>query len=195
MIAMFLLLAVLMPAVMAAIVQAGLRRVRGEPVSLGDALGAAGRSYFPVFGLLFLVGLAYIGTICTVVVPFILLTGWSASLPVLLAERLGPVEAMKRSWELTRGLRWQVFGGFCVLVLIMWAVACMFQGIVMGAIVGVTAGAGGDPTASMPIAQAASLLVQGLEHTLFSTGTAVVYHQLRVATEGPATSTLGQVFE
>jgi hypothetical protein len=195
----FLVLAllVLVPVVLAAIARAGVRRLRREPVTLGDMLGAGWRSYLPALGLLLLVGLAYLGTACTVAVPFVLLTGWAASLPALVTERLGPIEAMKRSWELTRGLRWQVFGGFFVLGLIIWAVACLFQAIVVAAVAGVAAAAGGPEhvASSVGVAQGVSFLAQGLEHTLLSTGTAVVYHQLRIAVEGPATTTLGQVFE
>jgi hypothetical protein len=159
-------------------------------------LSTAGRYYFPALGLLVLAGLAYLGTACTVVVPMILLTGWAASLPAMITEGLGPVEAMKRSWALTRGLRWQVFAGFLVVTLAMTAVACVVQGLMSVAVIAAVAGAGGGAGGgAMGGVQAASMLMQGLESSVMTTGVAVAYHQLRVATEGPGASQLGRVFE
>jgi hypothetical protein len=195
--AAFILILLLMPVELLAIARAGVRRLQGEPVRLGDMLGAVGRSYFPAFALLFLVGLAYIGTACTIVVPFMLLTGWAASVPAMTTEGLGPIAAMKRSWALTRGLRWQVFAGFLVVALALFAVACLLQSLATALVVGMTMAAGGPERAasSMAVMQASSMLLQGLESSVFTTATAVAYHQLRVAAEGPAASHLGRVFE
>lgn len=192
-----LLVLLLMPLELGAIARAGVRRLQGEPVDLGDMLGVGVRFYFPALGLLLLVGLAYLGTACTIVVPFILLTGWAASAPAMLTEELGPIEAMKRSWALTRGLRWQVFAGFLVVVLAMTAIACVVQSILSVLVISVVAASGGIPGqagGSMAGLQAVSMLMQGVESSVLTTATAVAYHQLRVATEGPATARLGSVF-
>jgi hypothetical protein len=183
-----------------AIVRAGTRSLRGEPVSLGDMLGAGFRFFFPALGLFLLVGLACLGTACTLyIVPMILLTGWATSLPAMITERLGPVAALKRSWSLTRGLRWRVFGGFAVVVLILVAMACMLQGALTATVVGTAVGIGGqDPErllGSMSVIQSINMLLQGLYSSFYAVGTAVAYHQLREATEGPAVAHLGRVFE
>jgi len=47
-----------------------------------------------------------------------ILVRWSMAVPALLAERRGPVQAIQRSWELTRGHWWRLFGILLVVVLI-----------------------------------------------------------------------------
>jgi hypothetical protein len=198
--AFFILLLVLTPIERAAIVRAGVRRLQDEPVELGDMLGTALRVFFPTVLLMLVVGLAVMGTACTLmIVPMILLTAWAASLPAMIAEGLGPIEALKRSWALTRGLRWQVFAGFLVVALIIFAVSCVLQGVLTAVVVAAAAGvAREDPQrimGAMSVVQATNTLLQGVFDTVMTTATAVAYHQLRVAAEGPPAQHLGQVFE
>jgi hypothetical protein len=192
---------VLTPLELVAISRAGVRRMRGEPFGWGELVGEAARCYFPAAAVLLLTSLAGTATVCTVVVPFILYTAWAVAIPALTFERRGPIEAMKRSWELTRGLRWQVFAGFLVVGLAMWSCACAVQSVMSVVVIGFAAaagGAGGDPQrlmSSMGGLQAVNMLVQGVLYSALFTGSAVAYHQLRVATEGPGTSQLERVFE
>lgn len=187
------------PLELVAFAQGGLRRLRDEPVTLGDMLRAGGRAYFPALGLVLLVGLAYLGTFCTIVLPLFLLTGWAASVPAMTAEGLGPIRALSRSWALTRGLRWEVFAGFLVVILAAASCACVVQMLVSVVLIGGGALAGGgDPErmlSSLGGVQAVNMLVQGIQSSLVTTATAVAYHQLRVATEGPGSSHLARVFE
>jgi len=197
----FLILLVLItPLERVAIARAGVRRLRQEPVGLADMLGTAFRFFFPTVALLFLVGLAVMGTACTLfIVPAILLTAWAASLPAMITEGIGPIEALKRSWALTRGLRWQVFAGFLVVTLIVVAVSCVLQGALTAVVVAAAVGvAREDPhrmMGAMSVVQATNVLLQGVYDTVLTTATAVAYHQLRVAAEGPVAQHLGQVFE
>jgi hypothetical protein len=196
----FAAIVLLTPIERAAIARAGVRRLQEEPVGFGDMLATALRFYFPTFGLLFLVGLAFLGTACTLfIVPAILLTAWSASLPAMITEGLGPIEALKRSWKLTKGLRWQLFAGFLVVALVLGAVACMLQGLLSALVIGAAVGAGGrDPQrlmGTMSVMQAANMLLQGVYTSVYTVATAVAYHQLRVATEGPGAQHLEKVFE
>jgi len=196
----FILLILVTPLERVAIARAGVRRLRAEPVGMADMLGTAFRFFFPTAALLLLVGLAVLGTACTLfIVPAILLTAWAASLPAMITEGLGPIEALKRSWALTRGLRWQVFAGFLVVTLIIFAVSCVLQGVLTGVVVAAAAAAAReDPQrmlGAMSVVQATNMLLQGVYDTLMTTATAVAYHQLRVAAEGPAAQHLGQVFE
>jgi hypothetical protein len=184
-----------------AIARAGMRRLRREPVELGDMLATGTRYYFPSLGLTILVGLACAIPVCTVVgivLALFLLTAWAASVPALFEERLGPVEALRRSWRLTRGFRWQVFAGFVVVFLVLLAAACVVQSVASVAVLGAVAASGGNAAragTSMGALQAMSALMQGLEGSILTTATAVAYHQLRIAAEGPATEQLTRVFE
>jgi hypothetical protein len=75
----------------------------------------------------------------------------------------------------------------------------VLQSILTVVVVGMVAAAGSQGSqqlaGSMGVVQAASMLMQGLESSVFTTATAVAYHQLRVAGEGPAAQQLVQVFE
>ena len=194
-----ILLTLLTPLERAAIARAGVRRLQEQPVGLGDMLSTALRFFFPVLGLMLLVGLAFFFTFWTLfIVPLILLTAWSASLPAMVTEGLGPIEALKRSWSLTRGLRWQVFAGFLVVILILFAVSCLLQSALTAAVLGAAAAAGGnDPQrllGTMAVMQAANMLMEAVYDSVLTAATAVAYHQLRVAAEGPPAQRLAQVF-
>ena len=66
------------------------------------------RGYFPrVFGQSLLAGLAVILGLLALLIPgIVLLVRWSISLPVLIARNEGITQALRSSWQLTRGLFW-----------------------------------------------------------------------------------------
>ncbi len=193
------LLLLLDPLARLAVARAGVRRLRGGTLDLGDLLGSAIRSYLPAVGLLVLVGLAGAVSLVTVVGPLVLLTGWAAALPAMVTERLGPIAALRRSWELTRGLRWQVFAGFLAVAAVVIAVWCMVYGAVTALVVAAAVAAQGkNPeqlVGTMGVVQAVNVLLQGLYTSVFTTASAAAYHQLRAAAEGPSAAQLERVFE
>jgi len=197
--ATWVLLLILVPVAMLAVARAGVRRLQGEPLALGDMLGTALRCYLPAIALLFLVWMAALISAITIVVPFILLSAWAAALPAMISERLGPIAAMERSWRLTRGLRLQVFAGFLVVFVAVLAVYCVLYGVTAAAVVAALVGSGAERAeramGTMGAIQAANMLFQGVYTSIFTTATAVAYHQLRIASEGPAAAHLERVFE
>lgn len=178
------------------IARAGVRRLRQEPVELGELFGAGARSSLPALALLVLVTLAVAGSFLTVVgIPFglFLLTAWAACIPAMTAEELGPIRALGRSWELTRGERWSVFGGFLVLVLLVLVVAFVISLVSTTVLM---AGTGLRTARSVAgITQVVSALLQAVLGSLITTATAVAYHQLRTAREGHGAAQLGRVFQ
>jgi len=46
--------------------------------------------------------------------------GWSVALPAIVAERLGGVEGLRRSWHLVHGHRWRLLAVFVLMGLIAW---------------------------------------------------------------------------
>ena len=122
--------------------------------------------------------------------PAILGAGWCAAPAVGLVEDRGPIEALGRSWALSRGLRWQVFAALLVVSLAGAAVLFPVQ-----LLVGAALGEGLSFGERMAITQVAVQLASAVSSSLLAVSFGVVYHQLRVATEGPETAHLGQVFE
>ena len=173
----------------AAVVHGAVQHLRGAPVSAAELLAAGVRRYPSTLAVTLLASLAFLGTGCTVVIPAILGAGWCAALPAAVVERRGPLDAMGRSWRLTRGLRWRIFGGFIVLMLVTWAVVVPAQLVVKAAL---GAGPYGERLA---LAQVVGALLAGITSSLVAAGTAVAYHQLREAVEGTDAAQLGKVFE
>jgi hypothetical protein len=120
--ASYLVSLAMVPFSMATIVVAGLRLLEGESVSVGTILRVVLGRYFALFGLavmLFAIGLSLL----CLPVGIWLLVRFSVSVPVMMAERAGPVRALGRSWALTEGGWWRIFGLFVILYLIMQVVS------------------------------------------------------------------------
>jgi hypothetical protein len=178
-----------------AVAHGALHRLRGERAGFGDMLAAGIRRSPTVFVVGLLAWLAMIPALCTCVGPIFLSVAWAASVPAVMAERLGPVRALGRSWDLTRGFRWQVFAGFLVIYAALFAVQAVVQGAAMG--VGFATGAlfRGEPGAAMAAPMAISQLTAGVMQTLMLVGCSAAYHGLRLAKEGDDPARLATIFE
>lgn len=172
-------------------VHAGVRRLQGESLSLGKLLGASATKYFPVLGAWLLLLLALAGTSCTVILPFLLLTAWAAALPAVSAEGLGPVEALRRSWHLTEGSRWPLFGALLAVELIVG----LPLGILLALVNVAVRRAGPMSGLAAGILSCGELLVQSVASSTIGTCTAVAYQLLRGGGENPSVTQLRRVFE
>lgn len=92
-----------------------------------------------------------------------------------------------------------MFAGFLAVAAVVIAVWCMVYGAVTALVVMVAVGVqGNNPeqlVGTMGVVQAVNVLLQGLYISVFTTASAVAYHQLRVASEGPSAAQLERVFE
>ncbi|MCP4136817.1 MAG: hypothetical protein GY754_37955 [bacterium] len=65
----------------------------------------------PLLGITLIQAIAIsVGYAALVVPACILASGWSVAVNVLVIERKGVIESLKRSWELTRERKWKAFG-------------------------------------------------------------------------------------
>jgi hypothetical protein len=155
----------------AMLIHQALTQAAGRPVPVGTSFARALQVLLPLAALFLLEGLAVgIGLAMLLVPGIILLCCWAVSLPVLVMETAGPVEALRRSTALTRGNRGAVltlgvmFVGMNAAVLIVaWFLATLF-----------------------PVAGPLSILalaVSGLANAVLSiltaTGMAALYEELR----------------
>lgn len=79
-----------------------------------DDIGTTFRRVRPALGTLFVAGLlaglgVALGLVALIVPGLFLLTRWILVTPVVVLERLGATDAMRRSWQLVRGHGWSVF--------------------------------------------------------------------------------------
>lgn len=176
----------------AAVVRVTIRDLRGESVDLADNLVEALKLLLPMVGLMILISLvAGLGLVFLIVPGIILYIMFILAVPVLVQERRGVIGSMVRSAELTRGSRWRIF-----LLLLLFLVAYMVVGGVIGAIAGVS-------LVSLDVAsvQGSSLLlaaVQAIMSAIVGLLAAVMiaslYVELRIVREGTTMTGLAEIF-
>ncbi len=100
--------------------QAGLMRLylqvaregRGDFTSLFSGF----RYIIPTFLVNFLMGIGVMfGTLLLIVPGIILWLGWSMALFFVVDDDLGSIEAMSKSWRLTKGEKWHLLGWYIVV--------------------------------------------------------------------------------
>ena len=107
---------------------------------LGRSLSIARR----VLPASFVEGIAFgIGIVLFIVPGLILFTRWAVLVPILIREDIPWTEAFGRSWSLTKGSGWPIFGA---LVLVLLAYSVVFPVVIRtgglaGIVVGIFAGA------------------------------------------------------
>jgi len=79
-----------------------------EAVELDDLIHLHTFWRYLGMNILFIVGVV-IGFILLIVPGIILAIGWSFAPYLVIEQGAGPVDALKRSWELTKGNRWTLF--------------------------------------------------------------------------------------
>ena len=101
---------------MAGFYWASLRLVRGEEATLGDVLSQLRHFWSYLFGGI-LYALGVLGGLLLLIVPgLIWAVKWSFYQFPIMDEGLKAGAALKRSGDLTRGAKWQVFGFFLLLL-------------------------------------------------------------------------------
>ena len=153
----------------------------GEKPTVGESLSFAASRVVPliVLSILYVVGL---------IIPFILLilpgiwlsVAWSVSYPALMAEGLGPVAALGRSFKLVRGRWWPTFGALLVMYLIV---------LVISGILGVLLGAAfvaslDNEFAAAVLTTIINTLSSLITLPLFAAVLTIIYYDLRVRNEG-----------
>lgn len=193
----------------ATFVQAVFAQIRGTPMPMVRAV-TAGLARLPaVIGVALVISMVTIATVLPglllgvtvqpelgmaltlpgMIVTLVLSCGWFVAVPVAVVESPGVIASLRRSWQLTRGLKWQIF----VLLIVLG----VMQGVgvsILGAMVAVSGGEL-DPAALDP--KTFVLLMTGLAAvfgSIQSVAQAVVYHELRVEVEGMGEEELAAIF-
>jgi glycerophosphoryl diester phosphodiesterase family protein len=123
-------------------------------------------------------GLLYFAVICFIGVRMLL------AAPVASAEQVGPIALLKRSWALTDGHFWQLFG-FLLLFLIAATVVLIGVGAAIGVVVRLFLG----PLQPMSVSALVVGLIQALLSAAFTTVLAVMLARMYVQLSGRAEET------
>lgn len=132
--------------------------LRDEIPSVERSIERAGSALAASFGATFLAGLLIgLGSFLCVIPGIILTCCYMLVIPAVITEDAGPIEALKRSRQVTKGSRWAVFGTMVVATLILSIVMGLGQTLTLW-LIRLMIPAGSNPTASALILPALCLL-------------------------------------
>lgn len=157
----------------------------GRPISAREALRRAtpyiGRILICSLLMAFVVGL---GFLFFVIPGLVLGVGLALAIPVVVIEpRTGASAALSRSWELTRGARWRIFGLGLTLLVLLYVPVVAVTGL-FAVVLPATGGGFGPASLRAIVAIAIGGLVQMFIYPLFYCVLTVTYYDLRVRREG-----------
>jgi uncharacterized membrane protein len=158
----------------------------GRPLSAREALVRAtpymGRILIASLLMALVIGL---GFVLMVIPGIILAVGLAVAIPaVVLESGRSASGALSRSWELTRGARWRIFGLGITLFVLLYVPVVAISGLVAVLIPrGAAVGFGASSTATI-VALAIGGVVQLFIYPLFYCVLTVTYYDLRVRKEG-----------
>jgi hypothetical protein len=164
----------------------------GREIGIASSIGGSLRRLVPLVIATFLTWTAIrIGSLLLVVPGIILSVRLAVTIPVLLVEEIGPLEALRRAWTLSRAHQLAIFGGF----LAVWLVA---GSLAIGAVfpfLDLAAGSNGNPfrslsTGSIVLTSALSWCAATIGAVLQASLATVFYVQI---TEQGHAEALGQV--
>jgi hypothetical protein len=197
----WLLSAIGMYFLQAALVHGTVVSLNGRKASFGECLSTGLANFFPLFliALLETLGLA-LGFVLLIVPGFMLLMRWAVAVPARVVEHTGVVESFRRSAELTRGHRWSIFGLAIVLLLLHMVLNWVFGAYAMS----IRPGTGNQLMENFTEALKANfnsvrLLTLMLSQTIYwvvgAAGVASLYYELRSVKEGIGPQALASVFD
>ena len=116
--AYLVLLVALVPFTVGAVTQAAIGLALGNPVSVRSAFAGVARRYWALLAQTLILGAAIAPLLLCFPVAIWLAVRWIVGVPALLAEGIGPIKALGRSWALTRRNWWRTFGILLLIYLL-----------------------------------------------------------------------------
>lgn len=175
--------------VLSAITYGSIEYQAGKPVAFFGMLARAVKTLVPVVIASVLIALLYmLGAIFLIVPGIIAVLMFSMTVPAIVAEGLGPIDAMRRSRELTHGYKWPILGAFFTVVIIIQIVEMILT-------FGITAA-----TASLSAEQIGIIfgglvfVMGGVYYGFIGSCVATIYTELRAAKEGTSADKIAEVF-
>jgi hypothetical protein len=191
----------LVPFTLGAIYRAITDIVLGRPVSIAAVFRATLARYFPLWGLIGVVILVLIGcsvllALLAVITPILAVIALVAAIPAtiyfairfspfwltvaaMMAEDIGPIQGLGRSWNLVEGMWWRVFG-IAVVLYLLQAIIGGGLGLLYRGIVAVLLTGG----IRLAVDTIGSTLLDAVVSPIGPLGAVLLYFDLRVRKEG-----------
>jgi hypothetical protein len=192
----FIIFLIIVPLSIGSLYQAAVDAANGRAITVASVLTATLERYWPLYGFfLLLIGIAVVWAIAFVigfaliVLPSLavvcvgvwLAVRWALTLPAMMAENIGPIKGLRRSWELVSGMWWRSFG-----ILLLAGIAYYFITVALLAlftvITALVPGLGDDFRSGL--ATAGTDLTSALIAPVFPILLTLLYFDLRVRKEG-----------
>jgi len=174
---------ILIPVTAGVIIYAANELIKGRNTTILGALEGTLRRYWGLAGVALLGGVLLFAGILLITIPFVIWIAvrWLVGAPALLAEGLGPVNALGRSQQLVEGRWWRTVGIFLVVV-VMTTIASAILGATGGAIIGLVPGLSDDLRGAL--VQVTGSLTGALVLPVSYIAITLMYYDLRVRREG-----------
>jgi hypothetical protein len=185
---------ILLPISVGAVYRAVTDVALGRPATIGSVLRETLARYFPLLGLIGLGILLFIGWIIAETIGFILLilpgfavfcaavylaVRWSLVVAAMMAEDIGPIRGLGRSWNLVSGSWWRTFG-ILLIVTILQLIITYGLFILFGVIAALFTA--GDFQAA--VVQVGGTLLGAVVSPITTIAVTLLYFDLRVRKEG-----------
>jgi hypothetical protein len=175
------------------------RTIKGEAPSMQESLSMAVRNLLPIFVLSLLQGFAiFMGTLACIFPGIILSLMFYVAMPALVVERLGPVEALKRSQFLTEGHKVYILALMLIVSIASGTISAMLVGCTSLVLIGGAAAANGGKAiiyTMMVVIQIPAWIILAIASTFGATLMTSVYHDLRQMRDGVSVDDLLSVFD
>lgn len=158
----------------------------GRPIDAGTAMRRAAPYIMKILVCSVLTAIVvFLGFLFFVIPGIILVVGLILAVPALVIEpQLGSGAALSRSWELTRGSRWRIFGLLLVVVILLYIPIAAIGGLMAVFVPGAGSFLTSPSVTVSVVAVAIGGLVQIFIYPLFYCVLTVAYYDLRVRKEG-----------
>lgn len=186
----------------ATVIYGTIQQLRGEHASIGASLSFGMSRLIKVLAVALVSGICQGGAAFAILVPAVLLffvgegfgilaglagipfifyvvLGLWVAVPVAVMENRSIVESIKRSWQLTSGHRFKIFGVVFVV------------GLIVGLATTILSGVMSDPR-SGPLIET---IINVLSLSLMAVFNALIYHDLRTSRDGVDTAKLASIFD
>lgn len=178
----FLLQFILTSFAQAIVVFAAFQDLRGRPVSAAESFRQGVSRLFPVIVASILAGLLVgLGWLFCLVPGLIAMAAMAVVLPACVVERLGPIESMSRSNDLTSGHWWPIIGVGAAWAIIVFVVSLAIRQAMPG-------------VQTLPT-QLVTWAWQVIAGSFSSVYAAILYHDLRAVREGIGIDEIASVFD
>ena len=183
---------------MGAITYGAIEALEGRTLAIGDLINRGLSGALPLLGIVLIFILIMIPSVFLLFIPLIILgCMWWVAVPVAIVEKAGVFGALKRSADLTKGVRWQIFG----MILIYVAVSMVFGAIAMALLLGGGGGFAAVTQRSLAMLTGGfsayvivSQIISAIIFAFICVVVAVTYAELRRIKEGATIKDIANVF-